>query len=108
MSKHEYAISINYLNRVYMSYLLPYVEYASVLWNECSDQDSKIIQNIQNEAVRLVTGLTRSVSLENLKNMWMDKSIHREICNNYILCIMVNIFYWLGAFIFTIFNSSFI
>ena len=39
MRKLEYStcISINDLNQMYMSYLLPYVEYESVLWNECSD-----------------------------------------------------------------------
>ena len=34
--------------------------------NGCSKQDSQTLQKIQNEATRLVTGLTRSVSLENL------------------------------------------
>ena len=49
-----------------MSYLLPVVEYASVAWERCSEQDSQTLQKIQNEAARHVTGLTRSVSLENL------------------------------------------
>ena len=49
-----------------MSFLLPVVEYASVVWDGCSEQDSQTLQIIQNEATRLVTGLTRSVSLENL------------------------------------------
>ena len=55
---------------MYMSFLLPVVEYASVVWDGCSEQDSQTLQKIQNEAVRLVTGLTRSVALENcLKNV---------------------------------------
>ena len=49
-----------------MSYLLPVVEYASVVWDGCSEQDSQTLQKIQNEAARIVTGLTRTVSLENL------------------------------------------
>ena len=40
--------------------MLPIVEYG------CSEQDSVLLQRVQNEAARLVTGLTRSVSLENL------------------------------------------
>ena len=51
---------------MYMSFLLPVVEYTSVVWDGCSERDSQTLQIIQNEAARLVTGLTRSVSLENL------------------------------------------
>ena len=66
MRKLKYTISRNALNQMYMSFLLPFVEYASVVWDGCSEQDSQTLQKIQNEAARLVTGLTRSVSLENL------------------------------------------
>ena len=53
-----------------MSYLLPVVEYASVVWDGCFERDSQTLQKIQNEAAHLVTGLTRSVSLENLYKEW--------------------------------------
>ena len=66
MRKLKYSISRNALNQMYMSFLLPVVECASVVWDGCSEQDSQTLQKIQNEAARLVTGLTRSVSLENL------------------------------------------
>ena len=66
MRKLKYSISRNALNQMYMSILLPVVEYASVVWDGCSEQDSQTLQKIQNEAARLVTGLNRSVSLENL------------------------------------------
>ena len=51
---------------MYMSYLLPVVEYASVVWDGCSEQDSQMLQKIQNEAARIITRLTRSALLENL------------------------------------------
>ena len=54
------------LSTKYICPFLPVVEYASVVWDGCSKQDSQTLQKIQNEAARLVTGLTRSVSLENL------------------------------------------
>ena len=41
---------------MYMSYLLPSVEYASVVWGGCSKQHAQTLQKIQNEATRLVTG----------------------------------------------------
>ena len=66
MRKLNYSISRNALNQMYMSYLLPVVEYASVVWDGCSERDSQTLQKIQNEAARLVTGRTGSVSSENL------------------------------------------
>ena len=46
--------------------MLTIVEYASVVWGGCSEQGLVTLQKVQNEAARLVTGFTRSVSLENL------------------------------------------
>ena len=57
MRKHKYSISRNTLNQMYMAYLLPAVEYASVVRDGCSERGSQILQKIQNEAARLVTDL---------------------------------------------------
>ena len=80
MRKLKYSISRNALNQMYMSYLLPVVEYASVVWDGCSERDSQTLQKIQNEAARLVTGLTRSTSLENLYKEcgWLTLSQRRQ------------------------------
>ena len=80
MRKLKFSISRNALNQMYMSYLLPVVEYASVVWDGCSERDSQTLQKIQNEAARLVTGLTRSVSLENLYKEcgWLNLSERRQ------------------------------
>ena len=66
MRKLKYSFSRNALNHMCMSYLLPVVEYTSVVWDGFSERDSQTLQKTQNEADWLVTGLTRSVSLENL------------------------------------------
>ena len=62
----KYSISRNDLNQMYMSYLLPVVEYASVVWDGCSERDSQTLQKLQNEAATLVTGLSNSVSSDNM------------------------------------------
>ena len=51
---------------MHISYMLPVIEYASIVWDGCSEQDSHTLQKIQNEAAQLFTGLTRYVSLENM------------------------------------------
>ena len=65
---------------MYMSYLLPLVEYAPVVWDGCSERDSQTLQKIQNEAAHLVTGLTRSALLENLCKEcgWLTLSQRRQ------------------------------
>ena len=64
MRKLKYSLSRNAPNQMFVSYLLPVVEYASVVWNGCAEQDSQTLPKIQDEAACLVTGFTRSVSLE--------------------------------------------
>ena len=66
MRKLKFSLSWNALNQMFMSYMLPILEYASVVWDWCSEQDSVTLQKVQNQAAWLVTALTRSVSLENL------------------------------------------
>ena len=80
MRKFKYSISRNALNQMYLSYLLPIVEYASVVWDGCSGQDSQTLQNIQNEATARVTGLTIYVSFENLykEGGWTTLSQRRQ------------------------------
>ena len=66
MLRLKYSLGRNALNQIYISYMLPIVEYASAVWDGCSKQDSVTLQKVQNETAQLVTGLTTSVSLENL------------------------------------------
>ena len=60
------------LNQIYLCYVLPILEYSSVVWDGCSSQDSNALEKLQNEAARIVTGLTRSVLLRKfVQGMWM-------------------------------------
>ena len=66
MRKLTFTLSRIALNHIYVSYVLPVIEYSSVVWDNCSDQDAYALEKLQNEAARIVTGLTRSVSLDKL------------------------------------------
>ena len=68
------------LNQIYLSYVLPILEYFSVVWDGCSSQDSNALEKLHNEAARIVTGLTRSVSLGNLYREcgWLSLSERRK------------------------------
>ena len=56
MHKLKYSLSRNALKQMYVSYMLPVIENALVVWDVCSEQDSQTLQQIQNKAARLVTG----------------------------------------------------
>ena len=66
MRKLRFTFSRVALNQIYLSYLLQIIEYPCVVWDGCTVQDINSLQKLQNEAARIVTGLTRSVSLDNI------------------------------------------
>ena len=66
MRKLKYNLSRMALNQIYFLYVIPVLEYSSLVWDGCSQHDSSTLEKLQHEAARIVTGLERSVSLENL------------------------------------------
>ena len=66
MRKLKFTLSRVALNQIYFSFVLPILEYSSIVWDGCSQQNSIALDRLQNEAARIDTGITRSVTLENL------------------------------------------
>ena len=76
----KFKISRNSLNQLYISFLRPLLEYASVVWDNCTLGEKDSLEKIQHEAARIVTGLTRSTSLLNLYTEigWLSLSDRRK------------------------------
>ena len=66
MRKLKYMFSRQALNQMYISYVRPLLEYSSIVWDGCSEQDKTALERFQNESARIDTGLTRSTSIANL------------------------------------------
>ena len=66
MRKFKYSFSRQALNQMYVSYVRPLLEYSSIVWDGCTERDKTALERLQNEAARIVTGLTRSTSIVNL------------------------------------------
>ena len=66
MRKLKFTLNRIAPNQIYMSFVLPILEYSSVVWDNCTEQNVNALEKLQNEAARIVTGLTRSASIENL------------------------------------------
>ncbi len=81
MRKLKYKVSRKSLNQIYISDMRPILEYASVVWDGCTEYEKTSLERIQYEAARIVTGLTRSASIENIQNEigWQSLSIRRTM-----------------------------
>ena len=90
MRKLKFTLNRKSLNQIYLSYILPILEYSAVVWDGCSVECSDSLQKIQNEAARIVTGLTRSVSVTNLFREcgWKPLHVRRETQK---LCFMYRV-----------------
>ncbi len=81
MKKLKFRLCRNSLNQIYISYMRPILEYSAVVWDNCTEYEKDLLEKLQNEAARIVTGLTRSVSLDNLKQEvgWELLSVRRHL-----------------------------
>ena len=87
MRKLKFTLNRTALNQIYMCYVLPILGYSSIVWDGCTAQDSNALEKLQDEAAGIVTGLTKSVSLENLyRECWWKFLFERR--NNHKLCFM--------------------
>ena len=92
----KFSLSRVALNQIYFSFVLPVLEYFSVVWDGCSKSDEETFERLQNEAARIVTGLTRSVSLENLyaECGWSSLAERRKHNTKLLLCIEPKIIFY--------------
>ena len=74
------------LNKRYITCLRPAFEYADIVWDNCTQYVINTIERIQIEAVRIVTGTTRRVSLNILsKETGWDSLLNRRY--NHKMCL---------------------
>ena len=68
------------LERMYISFIRPTLEYSGVVWDNCTNQDKKLLESIQIEAKRIVTGATKVCSIAKLYNDtgWKTLKARRE------------------------------
>ena len=79
MRKFKFVLDRKSLHTIYFSFIRPLLEYADVVWDNCTQYEANELEKIQNEAARIVTGATRLVSVDLLytKTGW-DTLISRR------------------------------
>ena len=63
MRKLKFQLDRKSLQTIFFSFIRPLLEYADVVWNNCTQYESNELDKIQNEAARIVTGATKLASL---------------------------------------------
>ena len=62
----KFTINWKSLETIYFAYIRSILEYADVLWDNCTQQQCYEIEKIQLEAGRIVTGTTKLVEIDKL------------------------------------------
>ena len=75
MRKLKVTLDRKSLQTIYISIIRPLLEYADVVWDNCTQYEANELEQIQNEAARIVTGTTKLVSIQSFfrklaGNLW--------------------------------------
>ena len=66
MHKIKFKLDGKSLQTMYFSFIRPLLEFAEVIWDNCTQYEVNELKKIQNEAARIVTGATKPVSMYSL------------------------------------------
>lgn len=55
MLKH--AICREALIKIYISFIRPILEYGNIIWDNCSEKDAALLEDVQITAARIITGI---------------------------------------------------
>ena len=86
MRKLKFLLDRRSLEIIYVSFIRPLLEYADVVWDNCTLYEVNALEKIQLEAARIVTGTTKLVSLEMLykETGWETLEVRRS---KHTLCL---------------------
>lgn len=66
MKKLKFNLDRSSLETMYLSFIRPLLEYGDVVFDNCTLQDQELLENVQHEAARIVTGATKLISIQKL------------------------------------------
>ena len=66
LRKNKFLLDKLSLLKLYTTYIRPLLEYANIIWDNCSDENRKQLENINKEAARIITGGTKLCSIQKL------------------------------------------
>jgi hypothetical protein len=90
LRSNKYILDKKSLEKLYMSYIRPILEYSSQVWCNISKQDKEKLEGLQREAMRTVTGAKKGTSHQALAEEvgWQNLNDRRVY---HCLCLMFKI-----------------
>ena len=82
--KLKYSLDRKSLERIYFAYIRPTLEYANIVWNNCTEAQKDKLEQLQLEAARIVTGSVRGTQHKYLysEKGWLtlaDRQINNQL-----------------------------
>lgn len=80
LRQYKFLLNRKVLERMYFSFIRPLLEYGDIVWSNCTFEQSNIIESIQLEAARIVTGATKLCAIAKLYQdlQWQKLSERRK------------------------------
>ena len=102
MRKLKFILDRKSLEIIYTSFIRLILEYADVVWDNCTQYEINALEKIQIEAARIVTGTTKLVSLDKLyqetgRETLEDRRKKNKLCS--IKCLIISLLIILVPFI---------
>ena len=88
----KYQIDRRSLEAIYFAFIRPKLEYASQIWDDCTEREKEALENVQLNAARIVTGAKKGTSHALLREelMWDSLSERRSMFKLQFLHKVVN------------------
>ena len=85
MCRLKYEIDRKSLEIIYTTFIRPILEYADVIWDNCSDYEKQELEKIQPEAARIATGASKLISIRNLYNEICWETLEKRRINHKLI-----------------------
>ena len=92
LRKLKFMLDRKSLEKTYFTFIRPILEYADIVWDNCTQQQSYLLEKIQLEASRIVSGTTKLVEIDKLyaELGWLKLSERRSLHKLFLFFEMEN------------------
>ena len=68
LRRHKFNLDRRSLSKLDLTFIRPLLEYGDIIWDNCSIENKRNLENIQLDAARILTGATKLCSTQKLYN----------------------------------------
>ena len=80
IQRFKFKLARKDLERFYISFVLPIIEYGDALWDGANHLDTGKLDKVQIRAMRIITGATERSHIQGLyDDHWMARPSHKDV-----------------------------